>query len=141
MASYPNFDLNNPKDLSAYFTEEELAGMSDEDKMNQLNKLWQNYTISNTFEPGSTFKPFTEAMGLDSGSLRGDETYICDGSEWVSGHEIHCVNRSGHGTEDLRGALRDSCNDALMQMVRAIGPANFAKYSREYGFEIGRAHV
>lgn len=134
MASYPNFDLNNPKDLSAYFTEEELAGMSDEDKMNQLNKLWQNYTISNTFEPGSTFKPFTEAMGLDSGSLRGDETYICDGSEWVSGHEIHCVNRSGHGTEDLRGALRDSCNDALMQMVRAIGPANFAKYSREYGF-------
>lgn len=134
MASYPNFDLNNPKDLSAYFTEEELAGMSDEDKMNQLNKLWQNYTISNTFEPGSTFKTFTEAMGLDSGSLRGDETYICDGSEWVSGHEIHCVNRSGHGTEDLRGALRDSCNDALMQMVRAIGPANFAKYSREYGF-------
>lgn len=134
MASYPNFDLNNPKDLSAYFTEEELAGMSDEDKMNQLNKLWQNYTISNTFEPGSTFKPFTEAMGLDSGSLREDETYICDGSEWVSGHEIHCVNRSGHGTEDLRGALRDSCNDALMQMVRAIGPANFAKYSREYGF-------
>lgn len=134
MASYPNFDLNNPKDLSAYFTEEELARMSDEDKMNQLNKLWQNYTISNTFEPGSTFKPFTEAMGLDSGSLRGDETYICDGSEWVSGHEIHCVNRSGHGTEDLRGALRDSCNDALMQMVRAIGPANFAKYSREYGF-------
>ena len=134
MASYPNFDLNNPKDLSAYFTEEELAGMSDEDKMNQLNKLWQNYTISNTFEPGSTFKPFTEAMGLVSGSLRGDETYICDGSEWVSGHEIHCVNRSGHGTEDLRGALRDSCNDALMQMVRAIGPANFAKYSREYGF-------
>lgn len=134
MASYPNFDLNNPKNLSAYFTEEELAGMSDEDKMNQLNKLWQNYTISNTFEPGSTFKPFTEAMGLDSGSLRGDETYICDGSEWVSGHEIHCVNRSGHGTEDLRGALRDSCNDALMQMVRAIGPANFAKYSREYGF-------
>ena len=134
MASYPNFDLNNPKDLSAYFTEEELAGMSDEDKMNQLNKLWQNYTISNTFEPGSTFKPFTEAMGLDSGSLRGDETYICDGSEWVSGHEIHCVNRSGHGTEDLRRALRDSCNDALMQMVRAIGPANFAKYSREYGF-------
>ena len=134
MASYPNFDLNNPKDLSAYFTEEELAGMSDEDKMNQLNKLWQNYTISNTFEPGSTFKPFTEAMGLDSGSLRGDETYICDGSEWVSGHEIHCVNRSGHGTEDLRGALRDSCNDALMQMVRAIGPAKCAKYSREYGF-------
>ena len=134
MASYPTFDLNNPKDLSAYFTEEELAGMSDEDKMNQFNKLWQNYTITNTFEPGSTFKPFTEAMGLDSGSLRGDETYICDGSEWVSGHEIHCVNRSGHGTEDLRGSLRDSCNDALMQMVRAIGPANFAKYSREYGF-------
>ena len=108
--------------------------MSDEDKMNTLNNLWQNYAISKTFEPGSTFKPFTEAMGLDSGTLHGDETYICDGGEWVSGHEIGCVKRTGHGTEDLRGALRDSCNDAMMQMVRSIGPANFAKYSREYGF-------
>lgn len=134
MASYPTFDLNNPKDLSAYFTEEQLSAMSDEDKMNTLNNLWQNYAISKTFEPGSTFKPFTEAMGLDSGTLHGDETYICDGGEWVSGHEIGCVKRTGHGMEDLRGALRDSCNDALMQMVRAIGPANFAKYSREYGF-------
>lgn len=134
MASYPTFDLNNPKDLSAYFTEEQLSAMSDEDKMNTLNNLWQNYAISKTFEPGSTFKPFTEAMGLDSGTLHGDETYICDGGEWVSGHEIGCVKRTGHGTEDLRGALRDSCNDAMMQMVRSIGPANFAKYSREYGF-------
>lgn len=134
MANYPGFDLNNPKDLSAYFTEEELAAMSEEDQMNVLNNIWQNYTISKTYEPGSTFKPFTEAMGLDSGTLHGDETYLCDGSEWVSGHEIHCVNRSGHGTEDLRGALRDSCNDSLMQMSYAIGPANFAKYMSDYGF-------
>lgn len=134
MASYPTFDLNNPKDLSAYYTNEELEVLSDEEKMDQLNQLWQNYTITSTFEPGSTFKPFTEAMGLDTGSLTGAETYICDGSEWVSGHEIHCVNRSGHGTEDLGGALRDSCNDAMMQMVRAIGPQTFAKYMREYGF-------
>ena len=134
LANYPGFDLNNPKDLSAYFTEEELAAMSEEDQMNVLNNIWQNYTISKTYEPGSTFKPFTEAMGLDSGTLHGDETYLCDGSEWVSGHEIHCVNRSGHGTEDLRGALRDSCNDSLMQMSYAIGPANFAKYMSDYGF-------
>lgn len=134
MANYPGFDLNNPKDLSAYFTEEELAAMSEEDQMNMLNNIWQNYTISKTYEPGSTFKPFTEAMGLDSGTLHGDETYLCDGSEWVSGHEIHCVNRSGHGMEDLRGALRDSCNDSLMQMSYAIGPANFAKYMSDYGF-------
>lgn len=134
MANYPGFDLNNPKDLSAYFTEEELAAMSEEDQMNVLNNIWQNYTISKTYEPGSTFKPFTEAMGLDSGTLHGDETYLCDGSEWVSGHEIHCVNRSGHGMEDLRGALRDSCNDSLMQMSYAIGPANFAKYMSDYGF-------
>ena len=134
MANYHGFDLNNPKDLSAYFTEEELAAMSEEDQMNVLNNIWQNYTISKTYEPGSTFKPFTEAMGLDSGTLHGDETYLCDGSEWVSGHEIHCVNRSGHGMEDLRGALRDSCNDSLMQMSYAIGPANFAKYMSDYGF-------
>lgn len=134
MATYPSFDLNNPRDLSAYYTEEQLAVMSDEEKMDALNALWQNYTITATYEPGSTFKPFTEAMGLDSGALNGDETYLCDGGEMVSGHQISCVNRSGHGTEDLRGALRDSCNDAMMQMGYVIGPQVFAKYQRAYGF-------
>ncbi len=134
MASYPGFDLNNPRDLSAYYKEEDLNAMSQEDQMNALNNIWQNYPVSKTFEPGSTFKPFTVAMGLDSGTLHGDETYFCDGHEKVGTWDIHCVNRDGHGTEDIRWALANSCNDALMQMAYAIGPSHFAKFMSAYGF-------
>ncbi|MCR5144048.1 MAG: penicillin-binding protein 2 [Lachnospiraceae bacterium] len=134
MATYPGFDLNNPKDLSLLYTPEQLEKMSDEEEMNALNNLWQNYATSKTFEPGSTFKPFTVAMGLDTGKLNGDETYVCDGSEVVSGHEIHCVNTSGHGTETIEKALMDSCNDALMQMSYAIGGDTFAEYQSIFGF-------
>ena len=134
MASYPGFDLNDPKNLSAYYTPEELQTVPEEEQLEKLNGLWQNYSVTHTFEPGSTFKPFTVAMGLDTGTLRGDETYFCDGGEVVSGREIHCVNRDGHGTEDIRMALMNSCNDALMQMSYSIGPDVFSRYMSVYGF-------
>lgn len=134
MATYPTFDLTNPRDLSFMFTEEELAAMDENAKMDALNGLWQNFPVSHTYEPGSTFKPFTVAMGLESGTLTGDETYYCDGGEHISNFNVRCVNRSGHGMETVAGALMDSCNDALMQMSYVIGAANFAYYQNLYGF-------
>ncbi len=134
MASYPGFDLNNPKDLSAYYKEEELNAMSEEQQMDILNDIWQNFPVTKTFEPGSTFKPFTVAMGLDTGLLHGDETYECSGYKTYSGLQIHCVKRDGHGHEDIRWALANSCNYAMMEMVDAIGPTTFAKYMSAYGF-------
>lgn len=134
MATYPTFDLSNPRDLTSLYTQEEIDAMDSDAQMDALNNLWQNFTVTHTYEPGSTFKPFTVAMGLESGALNGDETFLCDGKEVISGHEIHCVNRSGHGIETLAGALMDSCNDALMQMSYRIGGANFYYYQRLYGF-------
>ena len=67
-ASYPNYDLNNPRDLTKLHTEEELAALSDEEKVKELNSLWNNFCISSGYEPGSTFKPFTVSEGLDLGS-------------------------------------------------------------------------
>lgn len=134
MAHYPGFDLNNPKDLSAYYNEEQLESMSQEEKSDILNNIWQNYPVTKTFEPGSTFKPFTVAMGLDTGKLSGEETFFCDGYQMVGGWPIGCVNRDGHGEEDIRLALANSCNDALMQMAEIIGPVNFAKFMSVYGF-------
>lgn len=134
MATYPTFDLNNPRDLTGLYTQEELDAMDADAQMDALNKLWQNFTVTHTYEPGSTFKPFTVAMGLESGVLKGEETFLCDGKENISGHEIHCVNRNGHGIETIAGALMDSCNDALMQMSYLIGGSNFYYYQRLYGF-------
>ncbi|MBE6015468.1 MAG: peptidoglycan glycosyltransferase [Lachnospiraceae bacterium] len=128
MADYPNFDLNKPRDLSAFFTEEQINAMNEEQQLEELNKLWNNYCISNTFEPGSTTKLFTVAAGLETGKLTGNETFVCDGGEEYGGKTIHCVNRSGHGTETVEKAISDSCNDALMQMAAIIGTENFLKY-------------
>lgn len=134
MANYPNYDLSNPRDLSAYYTEEELAGMDEDAKMDVLNTLWQNFCVTYTYEPGSTAKPFTVAAGLEKGILNGTETYYCDGYETVGGHNIHCVNRQGHGMETLEQTLMNSCNDALMQMSYSIGASNFTEYQQIFGF-------
>lgn len=134
MAQYPNYDSSNPRDLSAYYTQEQIDAMSDDEKLDALNGLWQNYCLTETYEPGSTAKPFTVASGLETGTLSGDETYLCDGSELVSGSTIHCVNRNGHGLEGIREALMNSCNDALMQMSYAIGVDNFVEYQKIFGF-------
>ena len=133
MADYPTFDLNNPRDASVLFTEEELETLTSEEKMEALNKLWQNFCVSSTYEPGSVQKPFTVACGLETGTLNTDMTFVCDGFERISGSTIKCVNRSGHGTETVEASLMDSCNDALMQMSYLIGVENFAEYQSIFG--------
>ncbi|MFR4351996.1 MAG: peptidoglycan D,D-transpeptidase FtsI family protein [Roseburia sp.] len=132
MANYPNFDLSNPRDLSAYYTEEELAAMDEETKMDLLNTLWQNFCVSYTYEPGSTAKPFTVAAGIETGTAQ--ESYFCDGYEIVGGHRIRCVNRTGHGVQTLEQALMNSCNDTMMQLSYTLGVKNFVEYQQIFGF-------
>lgn len=134
MADYPDFDLNNPRDLSAYYSKEEIDGMTDEEQLDALNNIWQNFCVTKTYEPGSTIKPLTVATGLETGTLTGNETYLCDGVEHVGGHDIHCVNRSGHGMVTIEQSIMVSCNDALMQMAFAIQKENMLNYQRIFGF-------
>lgn len=134
MANYPNYDASNPRDLSAYYTEEELASMDEDAQLDALNQIWQNFCTTYTYEPGSTAKPFTVAAGLETGTVSTADTYYCDGYEELGGHTIHCVNRSGHGMETLEQTLMNSCNDALMQMSYKIGKDNFTKYQQIFGF-------
>lgn len=134
MADYPEFDLNNPRDLSSLYSKKELKKMSDDDTMDILNNLWQNYCVTATYEPGSVQKPFTVASGLETGTLNDKRTFVCDGGETFNGQKVSCVNRNGHGTETVRKALMDSCNDALMQMSYEIGKTNFLEYQSIFGF-------
>ena len=133
-ASYPNYDLNNPRDLSAYYTEEQIQAMSDEERLDTLNALWNNFCVSDTYEPGSTFKPFTIAAGLELGILTGDESYTCGGVLHVGDHDIHCSNRQGHGTQSLKRSLENSCNVALMQIGASLGAEQFCRYQELFGF-------
>lgn len=136
MASYPNFDLNNPKDLSAYYTEEQIAQMeADGTYYDTLNSLWRNFCISDAYEPGSTAKAITLATGLETGRIVGNESYECGGVLQVADRPIKCNIRSGHGTLDVSGALEQSCNVAFMKMGEAIGVKNTIQF--EQNFNIG----
>lgn len=133
-ASYPNYDLNNPRDLSQYYSEESIEKMTDEEKVQTLNELWNNFCVSDTYEPGSTIKPFTIAAGLELGTLTGDESYNCGGVLHVGDHDIHCSNRSGHGVQSLKKSLENSCNVALMEIGESIGKEEFCRYQSLFGF-------
>lgn len=133
-ASYPNYDLNDPRDLTKYYSQEQIDAMSDEDKLNTLNALWKNFCVSDTYEPGSTAKPFTVAAALETGAITGDETFYCGGSLHIGDYDIHCINRDGHGTLTVKGAVENSCNVALMQIGELIGAVDFSKYQHIFGF-------
>ena len=136
MGSDPVYDLNNPRDLSVAYSQEELASMSEEDQVNALNELWRNFCISDAYEPGSTYKPITVAACLDEGVAGKNHTFVCDGGQQVADHYIKCVAHSygGHGSISLDQALMVSCNDALMQLGADLGKTSFLKYVNAFGF-------
>jgi stage V sporulation protein D (sporulation-specific penicillin-binding protein) len=128
MASYPDFDLNNPKDLTKYYTEEEIEQMDDDTYYDTLNALWKNFCISETYEPGSTAKSMTLAAGLETGKILGNETYNCGGYLDVGDHHIRCNVRTGHGTLTVSGSLEQSCNVAFMKMGETIGKTTLLQF-------------
>lgn len=130
MATYPDFDLNNPKDLTAYYTAEEIEQMDEEAYYAALDALWKNFCISDTYEPGSTAKAITLATGLEIGRIQGNETYDCGGMLQVADHKIKCNVTSGHGTLDVSGSLEQSCNVAFMKMGEAIGVKNTIQFEQ-----------
>ena len=134
MAQYPTFDLNNPSDLSAYYTQEELDQMDNDQTVDALYDVWSNFCVSTIYEPGSVFKAFTIASGIEEGILDGTEEYYCDGHEVVMGTKISCAHPEGHGLLTVSQALEESCNDALMQMAASIGKDIFYDYVNRFNF-------
>lgn len=138
MASAPTFNLNDPRDLSTYFTEDEIEAMSDEEIVNFYNKVWRNFCVSDTFEAGSTIKPLTIGAALDEHKVSTEDSFFCDGGEDLfdgSGTQhIACHNTYGHGTTTLQEAIMWSCNDALMQIGAKLGTSDMQRYHHLYGF-------
>ncbi len=134
MVSNEGFDLNEPRNLSAYYTQEEIEAMSEEETLNALNRMWRNFCISDTYEPGSTFKPFTVAAALEENLVKAADTFTCDGYRNVAGYRINCNRRSGHGVVTLTEALMKSCNPALMSIGELLGRDEFYRYQEHFGF-------
>jgi len=138
MASYPTYDLNNPRDLSGLYSQEEIAAMTEEEQLNALNMLWKNYCITDIFEPGSTVKVMSLAAAIEEDIVDLEEVFTCDGYETFkngsSYDKVACVNTAGHGTITLKEALMNSCNDVLMQVAARMGVESFARYQRVFGF-------
>lgn len=134
MATDTLFDLNNPRDLSAYYTEKEEKAMSEEEKVQAYNNIWKNFCISDTYEPGSTFKSFTVAAAMDEGTINVNSSYNCSGKMQVSNYEIGCANRVAHGVVTPKTALMQSCNVALMNIAAGLGRTQFHRYVDLYGF-------
>ena len=133
MQSNYSYDLNAPRNISAIYSEDELALMSEEQKVNAMYNIWRNFCISDAYEPGSTFKPITVATALEEMIVDTDAEYICDGKEFF-GEEIviKCSNSRGHGKLSLAQTLMFSCNDAMMQIAAAEGRDIFHMYQKHF---------
>ncbi len=134
MADYPTFDLNNPRDLTAVYTQEQLDKLSDEEMVDAYYKLWSNSTISWLYEPGSVFKSFVVASAIEEGLAHTNDVWTCDAVAVYNGASIHCHNLEGHGDITSVGALVYSCNDALMQMGAMLGKTRFNRYLHIFQF-------
>lgn len=134
MTSNYEFDLNNPRSLLGLYTEEELEELTDEEKTAALYKMWRNFCISDTYEPGSTFKTITVASALEENAITTGDHFNCEGYTEKGGWRIGCNKKSGHGTLSLAESLMKSCNCALMEIADRLGPDGFFKYQNMFGF-------
>lgn len=134
MATNSGFDLNEPQDLTDWYTGAEIKAMDEETYVEALNTMWSNFCVSEGFEPGSTVKPITVASALEMGATVDGDYYYCDGSEFITDTKINCDNVYGHGDETLEYAIVNSCNDALMQIGMKMGIKKFCEYQRLFNF-------
>lgn len=135
MATYPNYNLNDPYTPSEAIAEgwDNLSGQEQTDK---LYSMWRNRAVLDTYEPGSTFKVITASIALEENLVKTDiaNDFYCNGKQYVADREIKCTSTQGHGNQTLRNALENSCNPALIQLGQRIKRETFYKYLKAYGF-------
>lgn len=135
MATDNPYDLNNPRDLTSYYSQDEINGMDNDTMLENLYGIWKNYCISDAFEPGSTVKPLTIGAALDADVVQPSDTFVCDGYQMFGGTRIRCsIYPGAHGTETLSDLIKHSCNDGLMQIGALLGPEEFLKYQKIFNF-------
>ena len=136
MATYPDYNLNEPFTINNPELAEQWNELSAEDRSNALFSMWKNTAVQNTYEPGSTFKIITSAAGLEEGIVTPDNQsdFYCSGAEDVSGVTMRCWDyQDPHQAQSLRDALANSCNPAFIQLGQKIGAKTLYKYYKGFG--------
>lgn len=136
LAVKPDFNLNEPFTIN----NEEIANswelFTEAEKQNYLNQMWRNFTINDTYEPGSTFKVFTSAMGLEEGVVDEKSTFTCTGSTTVAGRIIKCWRSPrSHGLETFVQGVQNSCNPVFIEVANRVGASKFYDYMVKFGFK------
>ena len=136
LATRPDFDLNSPFTIN----DEEVANSwemySSKEQQEFLNQMWRNFTINDTYEPGSTFKVFTSAMGLEENVVNEESQFNCTGSKVVAGRTIKCWRSPrSHGAENFVQGVQNSCNPVFMEVAERIGASKFYDYMIKFGFK------
>ena len=132
MTNVPEFDLNNPYELTGVLQETTKAGDSDA-VQNALNRMWRNGCLNDTYEPGSTFKVITAAAGLEAGVVTLQDTFSCPGFKIVEDRKIRCHKVGGHGAETFVQATQNSCNPVFIEIGLRLGAERYFSYFRQFG--------
>lgn len=139
MVNAPEFDLNDPFTLDQNLVsesarqkaaEEEASGM---EKQERRNRMWRNSCVSDTYEPGSTFKIITAAAGLESGVVTLEDRFSCPGYRIVEDRKIRCHKTGGHGGETFLQGMMNSCNPVLIDVGQRLGVENYCRYFDQFG--------
>ncbi len=143
MATYPSFDLNDPYTIDEYSQAElDASGLKEgtdeyKEEYNRLMyRMWNNKCITETYEPGSTFKVVTSSMALEEGVITPSTPFYCAGSLTVEGWSkpISCADHDGHGAVTFAVGLQQSCNPTLMQVAALLGREKFYNYFKAFGY-------
>ncbi len=136
MVNVPEFNLNDPFQLiieedskeNADTVESTTGTMTEEELQDALNRMWRNPSINDTYEPGSTFKIFTAAAGLEEGVVSLNDGFFCGGFRVVEDRRIHCHKRTGHGSETFLEGAQNSCNPVFIDVGQRLGVSSFFDY-------------
>ncbi len=135
MANKPDFDLNEPFVINNEDLKSNWDNMSEKEKNDALNQMWRNFSINDTYEPGSTFKVMTSAMGLEEGIVTPDTHFNCSGGKTVAGRYIKCWRSPrSHGSQTFTQGVQNSCNPVFMEIGEKLGAQKFYEYMNIFGF-------
>ena len=139
MSTMPDYDLNSPYKIHSDAVIKEIQEMEDDNakaqaETNALYAQWRNRTVTDSYEPGSTFKLFVAAAALEEGIMTTETTYNCTSKIKVADYYQNCFNHKAHGTQTVAEALPNSCNTFFITMGQKLGAETFSKYFEAFGF-------